>query len=67
MDWKTDLQILRALPTFRGLKGQLIRLVYQIIDEHKGIDFKDLEDLMQQIYPRREAPVIQPVTRKARE
>lgn len=51
MEWKTDLQILRALPTLRGLKGQLIRLLYNIIEEHKGKDFKDLEDLMNQIYP----------------
>lgn len=61
MEWKDDLQILRAMPNFRGIKGQMIRLIYNIIDEHKDKDFKDLPDLMNQIYPPREEPVVQPV------
>lgn len=60
MEFKTHLQILRACRIYRGniTKGALIRQIYQLIDEHKGKDFTDIDDLFTKLYPNR---VVQPV------
>ena len=65
MDWNTELNILRNIRV--PYKGNLIRLLYNIIEDHKGVDFKDLEDLMQQIYPEPVVKsVVNPVVRSGR-
>lgn len=49
MEWKTDLNILQQLPI--PSKRNVLRILYHIITEHKGKNFKDLEDLLKQCYP----------------
>lgn len=54
MDWKTDLNILQQLRIPN--KGSLIRVIYSIIHEHEGKDFKDLDDLLRQVFPHWKEP-----------
>ena len=60
MEFERHLQILKACRIYRGniTKGALIRLIYELLDEHKGKDFKDIDDFFSKLYPE---PVIQPV------
>lgn len=48
MEWKTDLNILRNIPI--PSKGNVIRILYHVIEQHKGTDYKDLDDLLRQLY-----------------
>jgi hypothetical protein len=47
MEWEIDKNILRRL-----VKGQTLRLLATILNDHKGKDFKDVDDLMNQLYPK---------------
>lgn len=53
MDFKTHLQVLRMCYTRNITKGQLIRQIYELIKDHEGKDFKDLDDFFTKLYPNR--------------
>lgn len=60
MEFEVHLEILKACRIYRGniTIGALIRAIFQVIEEHKGKDFKDIDDFFSKLYPE---PVIQPV------
>lgn len=60
MEFKDHIQILRACKIYRGniTKGTLIRQIYELIEEHKGKDFKDIDDLFKKLFPE---PLVKPV------
>ena len=51
MDFKNHLQVLRMCYTKNITKPVLIRQIYQLIKEHEGKDFKDIDDLLSILYP----------------
>ena len=53
MDFLMHLEILRFCKTINITKPQLIRQIYALIKEHEGKDFKDINDLMEKLYPPR--------------
>lgn len=53
MDFEIHLQVLRMCHTRNITKGQLIRQIWELIKEHEGKDFKDLDDLFSKLYPNR--------------
>ena len=59
MEFQDHLNILRACRIYRGniTKGALIRQIYLCM-EHKGFDFKDIDDFFSKLYPQR---IVEPV------
>ena len=53
MDFKQHVQILRMCYTKNITKRVLIRQIYDLIKEHEGKDFKDIDDLLSTLYPPR--------------
>lgn len=59
MDFQIHLKILRDIRA--NIKaGIIIRHIYELIKEHEGKDFKDIDDFFTKLYPknlgRRESP-----------
>ena len=50
MDFQMHLKILRFCKTYDITKPQLIRQIYQLIKEHEGKDFKDVNELLSKLY-----------------
>ena len=53
MDFLMHLKVLQYCKTINITKPQLIRQIYDLIKEHEGEDFKDVNDLIQKLYPPR--------------
>ena len=53
MDFLMHLKVIKFCKTINITKAQLIRQIYQLIKEHEGKDFKDINDLIQKLYPPR--------------
>lgn len=53
MEFETHLEILRACKTQNVSKGAFISAIYDLITDHQGKDFKDLDDLFSKLYPQR--------------
>ena len=53
MDFPMHLKILRFCKIYNITKPQLIRQIYQLIKEHEGKDFKDVNELLAKLYPPR--------------
>ena len=52
MDFKNHLEFIRMCRTTNINKGTFLRTVYELIQDHLGKDFKDLDDLFSKLYPR---------------
>jgi len=52
MDFQTHLKILRFCKTKNITVGALIRHIYEMIKDHEGKDFKDLDDFFTKLYPK---------------
>lgn len=53
MDFEMHLKILRFCKTRNITTGTLIRHIYELIKDHEGKDFKDLDDFFTKLYPKR--------------
>lgn len=50
MDFPMHIKILRSVRA-NIATGVLIRHIYELIQEHEGTDFKDLDDFFTKLYP----------------
>jgi len=62
MDFVMHLKIVRFCKTINITKAQLIRQIYQLIKEHEGKDFNDINDLLEKLYPPRTHLTHKPVS-----
>ena len=51
MKWQTHLDIISALPI--RSKGNVLKILYAVIKDHEGKDFDDIDDLINQVYPKK--------------
>ena len=52
MEFKDHLNVLRMCGVYNITKGVLIRQIYDLIKDHEGKDFKDIDDLFTKLYPK---------------
>ena len=53
MDFQMHLKVIKFCKTINITKPQLIRQIYELVKEHEGKDFKDVNDLIHKLYPPR--------------
>jgi len=61
LEFEMHLKVLRMCKTRNITTGALIRHIFELIEDHKGTDFKDIDDFFTKLYPkdsrnRRESP-----------
>ena len=56
MDFQMHLKVIKFCKTINITKPQLIRQIYELVKEHEGKDFKDVNDLISKLYPPRNPP-----------
>ena len=53
MDFQIHLKVIKFCKTINITKPQLIRQIYELVKEHEGKDFKDVNELLAKLYPPR--------------